>query len=187
MLDSYSIIICGPQSCGNHLAGEIIKQCMEADELLSSDDPEYPKHLDGEKLIIWGAVPCGKRAGWEWLLDAMWAIQKRERPRLVIPMRSWPAAAKSAVNHLHVADMGAAYENFRRACSTIFRALDACPIPFHILSYEGLHEAWDLELAVLAGFLGVPVPDMRSVPFKYANPERWDEMARGEVGPNGQY
>jgi len=188
MTDGYAILVCGPQSHGNHLAAEIVRRCMNSDETVRADDGAgYEKHLSDPRLILWGALPCGKRAGWTWLDYAVSIIQHRSTLALVIPMRSWAGAAKSAVNHLHVANMNGAYESFTEALIRIFQVVERHGLAFHILSYEGLMAVPQIEIAELASFLGQPFPELDTLVLKDANPHRWAELAKGERLANGKY
>lgn len=160
-LPTYSILVTGPESCGNHLATTI---CQRLTGL-----PVAPNQLiDTEQLVAQGptivlrSLPhggagsdIGRRCYLPWeLLHAHLHAGRDLKLVLVLRDRTISTASKLATGHS--ANHDAAVAEQREAAAILRRTLTMFPDRCFVFSYESLLWLGNPYVATLASFLGVP-------------------------------
>lgn len=160
-LPTYSILVTGPESCGNHLATTICQR-------LTGLPVASHKLIDTEQLVAQGptivlrSLPhggagsdIGRRCYLPWeLLHAH--LHAGRDLKLVLALRDRTISTASKLATGHSANHDAAVAEQQEAAAILRRTLTMFPDRCFVFSYESLLWLGDPYVATLASFLGVP-------------------------------
>ena len=146
-------IVCGPESCGNHLMTGILVRRGASLEL----DVEFER--PAEPFVVWqGSMP--KAGNWYSLHSVCDRYRQLEyQPAVLVMSRGWHAACRSQVRHRLVPDTETALANIRRAYTSILADLQRLGCDYVIVSYESLVYEESVYLEWLLATLDVPQLD----------------------------
>jgi hypothetical protein len=145
MIMKKAIIVCGPESAGNHLLESLLngrdRVTVPGDEnevhtMARLED--YLKRHQGSNIVIQRSLPCNRE--W-WKFDSYLLgtfIEYGFDIKVIVVSREWRAMMKSQFHKHTPCSEGEALNNIRLAYNLLFTELTAIKIPYVIVNYEAL-------------------------------------------------
>lgn len=172
-----AIIVCGPESAGNHLVASLLNSRSEVSTPGDKDEVHtlellktYVEHRYPSTIIVQRSMPCDKK--W-WSLEECVRLFRKYNYEisLIILSREWGAMARSQA-HKHIPKtIDEAVANIRDAYSYIFRQMIQLNLPFIIVNYEALILNKKMTLKYVRLFLDIEFNDS-NIDVKNKN-EKW--------------